>query len=144
MSIVYHIDKERGLACVVWDGTVTAAEFLGHVQRLISDPEWPPAGKLHLVDLRTASVDDSIDDAVLEQAAELYGQQPKVADVRAAIVAGGEFLKAGAFERWTLRYPMFVFVFNTLQPACEWLGIDPDEAERLLQRLRESTKARRT
>jgi hypothetical protein len=31
MSIVYRIDKEKGLTVVLWEGVVTADEFLAHV-----------------------------------------------------------------------------------------------------------------
>ena len=140
MSIVYRIEADPGITYVVWDGTVTADEWLAHVQRLLSDPNFPPAGHLHLTDLRTAIVDASIDEAVLKRAADLFGQHPNIANLRAAIVAGGEFLKAGVFERLSLRYPMYVFAFNTLRPACEWLGIDADQAERVLRPLRDQSR----
>ena len=136
MSIVYQIEKEPGITYVVWDGVVTADQFLAHVQRLLADPDWPPAGRLHLTDLRTASIDASVDEAVLKKVADLYGQYPETANLRAAIVAGAAFLRAGEFEKMTWRYPMFVFVFNTLNPACDWLGIDPDQAEGILRPLR--------
>jgi hypothetical protein len=31
MGIKYHIDKEQGLALVLWERVVTAEEFLAHV-----------------------------------------------------------------------------------------------------------------
>ena len=140
MSIVYRIEPDPGITYVVWDGIVTADEWLAHLQRMFSDPAWPPAGRLHLTDLRTATVDASIDEAVLEKVAEMFGQHPAVSNLRAAIVAGGEFLKAGVFERLSLRYPIFVFSFNTLRPACEWLGINADQAERVLRPLRDQSR----
>ena len=42
MSIVYRIDKEKGCTLVLWDGVVTADEFLAHVRRLSSNADWPP------------------------------------------------------------------------------------------------------
>ena len=78
-------------------------------------------------------MDASIDEAVLKRVAGLFGQHPNISSLRAAIVAGGEFVKAGVFERLSLQYPIFVFSFNTLRPACEWLGIDADQAERVLR-----------
>src|SRR6188474_3654637 len=122
MSIVYRINQERGVAFVVWDGLVTADEWLAHVRRLLADADWPPDRRLHLSDLRTATPDASIDEVVLKQAADLFG--PQVANLRAAIVAGDAFEKAGIFERLITRYRPFVFVFNTLNPACGWLGVD--------------------
>ena len=42
MSIVYRVDENLGVTFVVWDGTVTADQFLAHVRRLIADVNWPP------------------------------------------------------------------------------------------------------
>jgi hypothetical protein len=140
MSIVYRINQERGVAFVVWDGLVTADEWLAHVRRLLADADWPPDRRLHLSDLRTATPDASIDEVVLKQAADLFG--PQVANLRAAIVAGDAFEKAGIFERLITRYRPFVFVFNTLNPACGWLGVDVADAQRILESLR--AKARGT
>ena len=78
-------------------------------------------------------MDASIDESVLKQAADLYGAHPKIARVRAAIAAGDAFAKAGVFERLIAPYRPFVFVFNSLNPACGWLGIDAREPERTLQ-----------
>ena len=140
MGIVYRLEPDPGVAYVVWDGTVTADQWMAHVRQLLADPGWPPAGRRHLSDLRTATLDASIDDAVQKRAVELFGQHPNIANLRVAIVAGGEFHRAGVFERLSLRYPMFVFSFNTLRPACEWLGVDADHAERILRRLREQSR----
>jgi len=136
MSIVYRVDRERGTAFVVWDGVVTAAQWLAHIRLLLADADWPPDGRRHLSDLRTATPDASIDEAVLKQAADLFGTHPKIANLRAAIVAGDAFVKAGIFERLITRHRPFVFVFNTLNPACDWLGIDVADAQRALESLR--------
>jgi hypothetical protein len=140
MSIAYHIDHERGLALVLWNGVVTAAEFLAHARWLVADPAWPPSGGRHLTDLRSATLHPSIDDGVLREAADIFGAHPRIAGLRHAIVAGDAFVKADAFERLIRRYGLFAFVFNSLNPACAWLGIDATDAGRILQSLR--TQAR--
>ena len=136
MSIVYRVDQRLATSFVLWHGTVTADEFLAHVRRLTADPDWPPDGKRHLSDLRTAIVDASIDDDVLRTAADLFGRHPKIQNLRSAIVATNSFVKARVFERFVTPYGPFVFVFITLNPACAWLGIDAAEAERILRTLR--------
>ncbi len=136
MSIVYSIDKEKGITFVRWDGMVTADEFLAHVHRLTSDANWPPEKRLQLSDLRNTSTDSSIDKSTLETAADLFGKQTKkIADMKAAIVAQDEFNKAVAFERYVFKYIPSVIVFNDLHTACMWLGISVEEAEGALQRL---------
>jgi hypothetical protein len=116
MSIVYRIDQERGIVFVVWDGVVIADEWLAHIRRLLADATWPPDGRMHLSDLRTATPDASIDEAVMKEAADLFGTHPKLPNLRVAIVAGDAFVKAGMFERLVTRHRPFVFVFNTLNP----------------------------
>jgi hypothetical protein len=137
MSIMYSIDKEKGITFVLWGGMVTAVEFLAHVRRLTSDANWPPLKRLHLTDMRNISADSSIDRATLEEAAELFGKQTKkIANMKAAIMAQNEFDKAATFERYVFRYIPSVIVFNDLHTACLWLGINPEEAEGTLLQLR--------
>jgi hypothetical protein len=141
MSIVYRNDQELGVTFALWDGTVTADEFLAHAHRLSSDAGWPTHKGLHLSDLRTAVVDASIDEDILGKAAALYGSHPRIAIVRLAIVAGEAFEKAALFDRLFLRYQPSAIVFNSLDIACAWLGIEVDRAERTLQQLLEQSRA---
>jgi hypothetical protein len=91
---VYHIDKEKGLTLVLWEGVVTADEFLAHVRRLCADADWPPPQRLHLSHLRFTSLDASMDDATIEQAAHLYGNHlPTSGTMKVAIVASEAFTK---------------------------------------------------
>jgi hypothetical protein len=134
MSIVYRIEEERGVALVLWGGVVTADEWLTHVRRLVADPKWPPA--LHISDLRSAHLDPSIDEAAIQEGADLFGRHEKFAGLRAAIVAGDAFQKARVFEDMVAHHWGLVFTFNSLDPACRWLGIDPENAEQALESLR--------
>src|SRR5262245_39803671 len=141
MSIVYRIDQEKGYTIVLWEGVVTADEFLTHVRRLSSDAAWPPPGRLHLSDLHTASLDASMDAAILQAAADLYGQHPaKIARLKVAIVADSAFWHAVEFERIIAQYGAVAIVFNALPTACTWLDLDASDVECLLQHMR--TQAR--
>ena len=143
MSIVYRIDQEKGLTVVLWEGVVTADEFLAHVRRLTSDADWPPPKRLHLSHLWFTSLDASMDDAIIEQAAHLYGNHLKEGEnMKVAIVASEAFKKAVAFERVLLRYGASVVAFNFLENACMWLGIEAEEIERLLRQLRGQARGR--
>jgi hypothetical protein len=77
MSIVYRIDKEKGLTVVLWEGVVTADDFLAHVRRLCSDADWPSPKRLHLSHLRFTSLDASMDAAIIEKAAHIFGTHLK-------------------------------------------------------------------
>jgi hypothetical protein len=134
MSIVYRI--ENGVALVLWDGLVKADEWLAHVRRLVADPAWPPSRAIHLSDLRSADIDASINNAVLMEAAGLFGSHANIRQLRAAIVAGDAYAKARMFEDLIARHRGMVFAFNSLRPACSWLGIDVNETEQSLEILR--------
>src|ERR1041385_1355213 len=140
MSIIYRIDKELAVTFVLWDGLVTADEFLSHVQRLITDAAWLPQKYSHLSDLQTASLAAAIDETVLAKAADLFGKHPKLANLKGAIIANQEFRKATVFERLISRYEPSVIVFNDLETACTWLGIDVNRVTQTLQSLRSQSR----
>ena len=143
MSIVYRIDKAKGLTVVLWEGVVTADDFLAHVRRLTSDADWSPPKRLHLSHLRFTSLDASMDAAIIEKAAHIFGTHLKQGEnMKVAIVAAEAFKKAVAFERVLLRYGASVVVFNFLENACTWLGIEAEEIERLLRHLRGQARGR--
>jgi hypothetical protein len=104
------------------------------VERLLVDADWPP--DKHLSDLQTTIVDASIDEAILEKASDLFGKHPKISNLKVAIVADKAFKEAVVFERLILRYMPSVIVFNNLETACTWLGIEVDRAAPALRSLR--------
>jgi hypothetical protein len=137
MGITYWIDQEKGITFSLWNGVVTAQDFLSHVRSLVADECWPPEGRLQLSDLQYTTVDESIDEAILKEAANLYGTQlDKLAGLRAAVVAGAAFEKTIVFGRLIAPLGPSLFVFNSLETACIWLGIDAGEAESTLRKLR--------
>ena len=128
---------------VVWTDVVTADEFLAHVRRLSSDADWPPPGRLHLSDMRKASLDPSLDEATIDEAATLYARhRQKIDKMKIAIVADTAFDKAVAFERVMERHGATVIVFNFLDSARKWLNIDADEVDRALQELYARSRAK--
>lgn len=143
MGMAYRIDKEIGATLVVWSGVVTADEFLAHVRRLSADPDWPPPGRLHLADLRMASLDASLDESTIEKAANLYAQhRQKIENMKVAVVAGEAFKQAVVFERVLERHGATVIVFNFLDTARKWLNIGEEDVERTLEQLRAQSRGR--
>lgn len=140
MAIVYHIDRDEGISFTLWDQTVGADEYLAHVRRLVADPDWPPNGNRHLSDLRTSTLDVSIDEAVLKTTAGLFGGHPHISNLRAAFVANEAFRKAAMFERFIREYGTAMVVFNSLDTACTWLDIDPARAAAVMQSLRDLSR----
>ncbi len=139
MSIIYRIDKDRGVAFSVWQGEVTPADFLAKLRAELADPDWPPRRRAHLVDLRTYAVreDAAAVEAAISTAIGIYAERrDKVARMRMAIVASDAFAHALSFQRLSLPGPLKVIVFNSLPTACAWLGLDMMDAERALEELR--------
>lgn len=136
MTIIYQIDKQGGVTYVVWDGVVAAEQYISHVKRLLADPEWPPSRGLHLSDLRSTTLDSTIDKSVLEKAVGLFAEHPKISIVKTAIVAHEAFHQALLYERLISPIEPSVIVFHSLDTACMWLGTDSGSAARTLNSLR--------
>jgi len=136
MGIAYEFDKTSGVTFTLWDGTVTAADWLDHIRRMTADPGWP-AGSLWLGDVSSVSDVSSIEERDIERAAEQFCEfREKIRQGRVAIVAHEVFRKARIFERYLSLCGPNVIVFNDLATACSWLGIGPDDAIAVTQRLR--------
>ena len=136
MTIIYQIDKQVGVTYVVWDGVVVAEQYIAHVKRLLADPDWPPDRGLHLSDLRSTSLDPTIDKAVLEKTVSMFAEHPKISTVKTAIVAHAAFQRALMYERLISPIEPSVIVFHNLDAACMWLGTDSESAARTLKSLR--------
>ena len=135
MPIMYSIDMDLGLTLVRWHGMVTAEEFLAHTHKLSTDSHWPPSKYLHLADLRTATLHESVNQDILLKIAEMYSVHPKVRSFKVAIVAPAEaFNKALVFQRLVQTY-MSVIVFFSFNTACVWLDIGQEKADRTLDSL---------
>ena len=136
MGIAYSCDKDKGVSYEVWAGVVTGKDWVEHVRRQVADPEWP-AGDRSLTDLRLISKDSSIGKTEMEQVVTLYRAQPaKLAQGRAAVVAGKDFQLSPLFRIFTSRHGFRLIVFNDMILACKWLGLDSSEAERFIAWLR--------
>jgi hypothetical protein len=134
MPITYSIDEDLGLTLVHWHGMVTAEEFLAHTHNLSTDTHWPPSKYLHLTDLRTATLHESVNQDILLKIAEMYRAHPKVRALKVAIVAERDFDKAIVFQRLVQSY-LSVIVFYNFITACVWLGISPEKTSRTLTSL---------
>jgi len=136
MGIAYSCDKDKGVSYEVWAGVVTGNNWAEHVRRQVADPEWP-AGDRSLTDLRLVSSNSSIGKAEMEEVVALYGAHPaKLAQGRAAVVAGKDFQLSPLFRIFTSRHGFRLIVFNDMLLACKWLGLDSNEAERSIAWLR--------
>jgi hypothetical protein len=139
MGIVYEINNEVGIAFVVWRGVVGAGDLLDHVRRLTSDPAWPTPQRQQISDLRSASLDASIDQAALEEAVAIFSaHRDKLANLQVAMLTPKEFDKTTTIGRLLIRHGAAVSAFSLPETACRWLGADLDKVNAVLGRMRPS------
>jgi hypothetical protein len=142
MGIIHICDRQKNVIFVVWDGAVTGGVWLAHARSLLAEPEWPAIFRI-IGDLRTVSDTRSIRDEEIEKAAALFTADPAiVAGKRVAIVATEEFRKAKRFMELIARFRTTTVVFNTLDTACMFLGINLAETRQTLEELRTELRAR--
>ena len=135
MAIAHRYIDTENLIVIVWDGTVTAAEWADAVRRQIVDPNWSQARR-RLIDARTADTsglrpaDAGAISVILQRA------DANVAAVRLAIVAShGREIARYAENR--LDTPgLTTIVFNDIATANAWLGVDAHSVLEALSDLR--------
>jgi hypothetical protein len=129
-------DPHTGLDVTVAAGIITRADMFEHVREQVADPSWP-IGRVSLSDFRLVDELD-INPEDLRDAASLYGPkadvvaQHKTAYLRSPAFRGDAVL-GRQFEE---QYGIGPVPFDDLASACDWLGVDPSVAERLILRLR--------
>ncbi len=136
MCIVYRIDRNLGATIHLYDGDISQDELIAHFKGLKSDPDWSFYKKLQLIDLRTAT--GTKIDAEVVRAAAGFGRtnSRNTVGVRMAIVAHDEFKRCAEYTGSLSKFLSTLIVFNSLDTACLWLGIDLHEAGRILDELR--------
>jgi hypothetical protein len=136
MTIAYTVIPERQLVLVAWDGIVSLDQWRTHIVRMLGDPGYQ-AARLQLSDVRTASLDKTIDDAALHEMAEhIDGWRPVIAQKKIAILPGTDWDRAKVFEGLIAGLGARPLVFTNLSTACTWLGVNVGEVEAELARLR--------
>ena len=136
VSIAYRLDPQLGCTFIVWDSDVTPERWSAHVERILTDPGFPPA-PLVLGDLRTAGGAPAVStDAIKEMAQRWSSHAPALGHMQWAILPNGGWEKARRFERELDAPTIRTMVFNEPWSACRWLGLDPDTATSILEELR--------
>jgi hypothetical protein len=142
MGIAYRCDAATGLCVSVWDGIVTKQDRQRHIAELAADPEWG-AQLLLLTDLTGISASHRPSpNEVLESAAEFAEKlAAPVRDAKWAIIASETFVLAQRFGSYLEEEIRRLIVFNDLDTACTWLGVDPVVVRRQVDELRAELRA---
>jgi len=135
MGIAYRFDCHLGLTIIVGDGVVTAEEWRVHVNRIISDPEWPP-GRLVLGDLSTADTSAITADDIRGMATAFRSGDSKLSDRKAAIVAGDTVHGNAVMFQLTMGPTgLYIVIFSNIDDACVWLDINTDDVAPTIKEL---------
>ena len=143
MSILHRSDGQRGIIYVVWDGRVTWEEWSKQIHIVMADPAWQKAPYI-LADLRSVTDTSSISIQELDQAISFFATDPAALKVkRGAVIARDEFGKARHFADRVSRYGTSLLIFNSLDTACLFLGLDLLETSHILESIHEELRKKR-
>lgn len=141
MGITYLCDKPKGVIFTVWDGVVTLDDWLSHVHMVLADPDWLQIRRA-IVDMQSVSDTSSVGDEQIDQAAAVVGAMgADLATKRIAVIAADEFRRTSRFESLVKRFGVTMVVFNSLDTACIFLGLDVKDTRQTLEQLRLGLRA---
>jgi hypothetical protein len=135
MPIEYKVAHGGKLVVEVWSGEITRDLLIDHQKRSLSDESIQP-GRIELVDV-TRATGAAIGEKELKEFTDYYREHPdRARSVRIAIVASGDgFDKARIFERLSVPHLITVVVFNEIDTACTWLGVDEAEVRSMIREI---------
>ncbi len=134
MSNIYVVLNGGSAVVEFWKGQVTHDELLAHERRHLSDPSIK-TGAAVLVDAERAHFGTTVEE--IKEVVALYGQViGKLKVGRMALLVNKEtYERALVFLKEVEGYGVKVIVFNSLDIACTWLGLDVNVARKQLQAL---------
>jgi hypothetical protein len=129
------------LLVVVWDGKVTLAEWQAAIARQLADERSWWQGRRRLADLTTAAPSE-IQSADLEHIVETTAPQVPGFASRLAIITRVDWTLASEFAERVTGAGAATMVFDRLETACSWLGVEPDAVRPSLEALRAVLRTR--
>jgi hypothetical protein len=129
------------LLVVVWDGKVTLAEWQAAIGRQLSDQSGWWQVRRRLADLTTADP-TGIAPADLRQIVETTAPQVPGFARRLAIITRVDWTLASEFAERVTRAGAPTMVFDALETACSWLGIQAAVVRPSLEALRGELRTR--
>jgi len=135
--VIYEVLDDGKVVLESWIGKVDRQDVVSHARRHLSDSRIA-VGASALVDAREASV--GIAPAEVQAIVDgFYANdigRMKIGKC-ALLVNDRTYEVARAYERSVGKYGINVIVFNALDVACEWLGLDPSVVLKHMDRARE-------
>ena len=135
MPVEYVVLNQGALVVELWMGTISHDEVLAHERRHLSDSSITRGASV-LVNAASASF-ETMPEAVHE-VTDLYrrsGEKLRVGK-SAVLVNESAYDRARLYERQATDLGVRVILFNSLDVACTWLGIDVTTVRKELEKLR--------
>jgi hypothetical protein len=137
MPVEYVVLNQGALVLELWTGTISHDELLAHERRHLSDSSIARGASV-LVDATSASFETTPE--AVHEVTDLYrrsGEKLRVGK-SAILVNESAYDRARLYERQAADLGVRVILFNSLDVACTWLGIDVTMAWTELKKLRVS------
>jgi len=132
MGILYELDTTRRTVFIVWDGIVTPEDWYRNVHELLARPELPVIRRI-LVDSHTVTDSSTIGGSEIEIVTGLLNAQIKtMINKSMAVYADNLFGKAKRAQAAISHLGISIVVFNHLDTACTFLGIQVNETRQIL------------
>jgi len=135
MPLKYVVINDGKLVVERWVGMVGHDELVAHERQKLQD-ESIAVGARVLTDAQVATLPETTLDRVRELA-DVYadvGNKTRIS-ASAAIFGSADFEKGKAWEAEVRKHGVNAIVFNNLEVACIWLGIDLRSTQELLDRI---------
>lgn len=138
MPNAYAVLNNGSVVVEFWTGQVSQEEVLAHERLHLSDPLIKAEASV-LIDAQRAHFGTTVEE--IKKISDLYGQvNGKLKVSRMALLVNHDtYERALVFLKQVEGYGVKVIVFNSLDIACTWLGLDAHVARTQLQVLREQS-----
>ena len=135
MPARYVVVNDGKLVIERWVGRVRHAEFVEHERQKLQDTSIARDAKA-LIDARAAEFPETTPERVHE-VADLHGARDNATRIAtyAAVFGGRDFEMGKSWETQARRHGVNAIVFNNLEVAFIWLGIDAADTEKRLDSL---------
>ena len=135
MPVTYVVLNRGSLVLELWTGRVSHAEVLTHVRQHLSDASIAPGASV-LVDATGASFETTTE--AVHEVTDLYRRSIEKLRVgkAALLVNESTYDRARVYEKQSIDLGMRVILFNSLDVASAWVGVDVMRAGETFEQLR--------
>lgn len=141
MGISTRYVESDDVLVIVWDGAVSLGQWEEVARVQLSDESTWRQGRRRLIDLTTFVPSELNTTDVAHIVALTRARIRSVAGRRQAIVAPSAWDLAREFAHQSEQLGATTIVFDRIDPACAWLGIDPASVHPVLVELRAALRA---